>query len=377
MKSDINPFLTNNYISKIYFCDREKELEVLQRNAQNNINTTLISPRRLGKTGLIQRFFESISEKNKFETVYVDIYASRNLSDFIALLADGILKKFPERTSIGKQFLRLLKGFSTLLRFDEITGTPQVQFHYQTNKEKEYTLQKLLTFVDTQTKPVIIAIDEFQEIACYPEKNVEALLRTYIQQLKNTHFIFCGSRKHTLVEIFSSAKRPFFASTQFLHLEPLDRAIYKQFISSKFVEGKRSIDIESIEYLLDWTKGYTFYTQSVCNRLYNHKKIDISTTKIVCNDLLTENESTFLQYRKLITNKQWDFLVALAKEETVIAVYSNEFLKKYNLGTPSTTSRILKSLIEKELILETIGKNETEYCVYDIFFMRWLQRTYI
>lgn len=103
MKSDINPFLTNNYISKTYFCDREKELEVLQRNAQNNINTTLISPRRPGKTGLIQRLFESISVKNEFETVYVDIYASRNLSDFIALLADGILKKFPERTPIGKQ----------------------------------------------------------------------------------------------------------------------------------------------------------------------------------------------------------------------------------------------------------------------------------
>lgn len=376
MKTDINPFFTKNYDSKAYFCDRENELKILLRNAKNNTNTTLISPRRLGKTGLVYRFFEFLSEKNEFETVYVDIYASRNLDDFIALLADGILKEFPEKTSIGKQFMKLLKGFRPLLSFDEITGSPQVQFNYQTGKDKEYTLHKLLGFVDAQSKPVIIAIDEFQEIADYPEKNVEALLRTYIQQLKNTHFVFCGSRRHTLVEIFSSAKRPFFASTQFIHLEPIDRGIYKQFIQAKFAEGKRIIDGESIDYILDWTKGYTFYTQSVCNRLYNYKKIDITTVKVACNNLLTENETTYLQYRKLITSKQWDFLVALAKEENITQVYTSDFLKKYNLGTPSSTSRILKSLIEKELILESIGINETNYCIYDVFMMRWLQKTY-
>lgn len=376
MKSDINPFFTKNYESKSYFCDRENELDILLRNAENNTNTTLISPRRLGKTGLIYRFFEFLSENNEFETVYVDIYASRNLDDFIALLADGILKKFPEKTSIGKQFMKLLKGFRPLFSFDEISGSPQVQFNYQTSKDKEYTLQKLLSFVDSQSKSVILAIDEFQEIASYPEKNVEALLRTYIQQLKNTHFVFCGSRRHTLVEMFSSAKRPFFASTQFLHLEPIDRDIYKQFLQTKFAEGKRIIDEESIDYVLDWTKGYTFYTQSLCNRLYNFKKIDIITVKVACNYLLTENESTYLQYRKLITSKQWDFLVALAKEEKITQVYTSDFLKKYNLGTPSSTSRILKSLIEKELILESIGVKETNYCVYDVFMMRWLQKTY-
>ncbi len=376
MKADVNPFCTKNYISKMYFCDRENELKILLRNAENNTNTTLFSPRRLGKTGLIYRFFEFLSEKETFETVYVVIYASRNMADFVTLLADGILKKFPEKTSVGKQFMKLLKGFRPLFSFDEITGSPQVQFNYQTDKDKEFTLQKLLAFVDAQTKPVIIAIDEFQEIASYPEKNVEALLRTYFQQLKNTHFIFCGSRKHTLVEIFTSAKRPFFASTQFIHLEAIDREIYKQFIIGKFTEGKRTIDNESIDYILDWTKGYTFYTQSVCNQLYNHKKIDITTVKIVCQQLLGESESTYLQYRKLITSKQWDFLVALAKEENISQVYTNDFLKKYSLGTPSSTSRILKSLIDKELILETIGINETSYCIYDVFMMRWLQRTY-
>lgn len=376
MKKDINPFFTKNYISKSYFCDRENELNTLLRNAENNINTTLISPRRLGKTGLIFRFFEYLAERNEFETVYVDIYASRNLTDFIALLADGILKKFPEKSSIGKQFMKLLKSFRPMFSFDEITGSAQVQFNYQSGKDKEYTLQKLLDFLDKQSKPVVLAIDEFQEIADYPEKNIEAILRTYIQQLKNINFVFCGSRKHTMVEIFLSTKRPFYSSTQFINLEPIDSEIYKQFILTKFSEGKRTIDTDSLDLVLDWTKGYTFYTQSVCNRLYNHIKIDLMTVKTVCDNMLTENETTYLQYRKLITSKQWDFLVALAKEENISKIYTNEFLQKYNLGTASSTSRILKSLIEKELILEDIGKYETNYCVYDVFLMRWLQRTY-
>lgn len=376
MKYNLNPFPTKNYISKEYFCDREKELETLYRNATNSTNTTLISPRRLGKTGLIYRFFEHLSDTNTFETVYIDIYASRNLGDFVALMAEGILSKFPEKTSIGKQFIKLLKGFRPMFSFDELTGSPQIQFNYQSAKDKEHTLQRLLSFLDNQQKPVIIAIDEFQEIAFYPEKNVEAILRTYIQQLKNIHFVFCGSRRHTLAEIFLSAKRPFYNSTQFINLESIDRNIYRKFIQTTYENGKRAIDDESLDLILDWTKGYTFYTQSLCNRLYHYKKIDVKAVKNECNNILNENESVYLQYRKLITVKQWDFMVALAKEENITRVYTANFLSKYNLGTSSSASRVIKSLIDKELILETISPHENSYCVYDIFFMRWLQATY-
>lgn len=376
MKNYLNPFLLKNYISKEYFCDRENELEILLRNVENNINTTLISPRRLGKTGLIFRFFEFLEEEKNIESIYVDIYSSRNLSDFIMLLSEAILKKFSIKTTIGKQFMKLLKGFRPLFTFDEVTGNPQVQFNFQADNDKEFTLQKLLQFIDQQSTTVVIAIDEFQQIANYPEKNIEALLRTYIQQLKKVNFIFSGSQKYTLIEIFLSAKRPFYSSTQFLNLEPIDKEKYKTFIRNNFEKAKRNIPDDCIDYVMDWTKGYTFYTQSLCNRIYLQKKINLDVVKNVALDILKENEAVYFQYRKLITGKQWDFMVAVAKEENISQIYNKDFLMKYNLGAASSARRIVESLLDKEMIMEQSSAKETKYCVYDVFLMRWLQRTY-
>jgi uncharacterized protein len=376
MKKDINPFFTKNYISKDFFCDRENEIKILYDNVKNNVNTTLISPRRMGKTGLIFRFFEFLFEKNNIHCIYIDVYATRNLGEFINFFAEAVLKQFPEKTSIGKQFMKVLKSLRPVFTFDALSGYPQVQFLFQSENDKETTLQKLLHFVDDQQTDVVVAIDEFQQIAAYPEQHVEALLRTHIQQLRNTHFIFSGSQQHTLAEMFMSAKRPFFSSTRLLSLEPIKRTHYKQFIKTMFERGKKTVDDESIEYILNWTKSYTFYTQSVCNRIYSLKKTDIEQVQKECLQLLKENEAVYFQYRKLLTAKQWDFLIALAKEEEVEQVYSNDFLRKYHLGTPSGTRRIIDSLLEKEMILEKHSANQTSFCVYDVFFMRWLQSTY-
>lgn len=376
MKKDVNPFPVSNYISKEYFCNREEELHILYKNAENNINTTLISPRRLGKTGLILRFFEDLQDSKTYETIYTDIYATRSLSDFIVVLAEAILKKFPEKTGIGKRFMKLLKGLRPMLTFDAVSGYPQVQFIYQSDNDKEHTLQKLFSFLDSQETEVIVAIDEFQQIAAYPEKNVEALLRTYIQQLKNVKFIFSGSQKHTLVEMFLSATRPFFQSTQFLPLEKLNNQKYRQFIRTMFENGKRNISEDCIDYILDWTKGYTFYTQKLCNRLYMSRIITLDTVKSESLQILRENEAVYFQYRSMMTARQWDFLVALAKEEQVSQIYTKGFLQTYKLGTPSSAGRIVEALLNKDMILEQQTVQQSHYSVYDIFLMRWLQQTY-
>lgn len=376
MNKIVNPFLIKNYVSKDYFCNRDLELQHLYRNINNNINTTLISPRRMGKTGLIFRFFEHLSENNDLHYIYIDVYATRNLNDFINVLAETVLNQFSPKSSIGKRFMKLLKSLRPTFTFDALTGMPQVQFLIQNDADKENTLQKLLHFVDSQNTDVVIAFDEFQQITNYPENNVEALLRTCIQQLKQTHFIFCGSQKHTLTEMFMSAKRPFFSSTQILSLGKIDKSDYKIFIKSKFEQANKIIDDESVDYILDWTKTYTFYTQSICNRVFSLKNINIDIISKECLQLLKENESVYFQFRSLLTVKQWNFLIALAKEEEVEQLYSKDFLNKYDLGAPSSMSRIVQSLLEKEMILEQHNKNLSSYTVYDVFLLRWLQITY-
>jgi hypothetical protein len=373
-----NPFSIKEYKGKNYFCDRETELEKILTNIKNGIDTTLVSPRRMGKTGLIYRLFEQINETGDVETIYVDIYPARSLSDFVKLLAEAILLKFPERTSIGKQFIEFIKGFKPLIGYDAITGEPQIQISYQSDQEKEYTLQGLFRFLDVQDTKIVLAIDEFQQITDFPEKNIEALLRTYTQQLENIRFIFCGSRKSMMIDLFSNAKRPFYASTQYLVLDKIDLASYKAFITGKFTENDIRIEDDAVDYILSWTRQHTFYTQSVCNRIYSmdEKVVSIQLVKRACNELLKRSEAVFFQFRQLLTPGQWNFLIAVAKEGEVTQLTAQKFIASYEIGTPANARRISRSLIDKELILETANKKGSKYQVYDVFLSRWLESEY-
>lgn len=375
----MNPFLVKGYYSKELFCDREEETKMLLRHIGNGIDTTLISPRRMGKTGLIMHFFEQLKESDSnIDTLYVDIFATRSLSDFVKCLAETMLKKFPEKTNFGKKFIAILRGLRPLIGYDTISGEPQIQISYNSNQEKEHTLQSLLQFLDSHKNQIIIAIDEFQQITYYPEENMEALLRTVIQPLKNIRFIFCGSKKSMMLNIFSNTKRPFFASTQYLHLDKIEKTKYAEFIVNIFTNHGFTINEEIVEFILSWTKQHTFYAQSICNMIYSlgEKKTNIDTVKQACYEVLKQNEPVFLQYRQMLTTAQWNFLIAIAKEDEVKQITAQKFIANYKIGTPANARRIAKSLEEKELILVSHEKHQAIYQVYDVFFSRWLQHEY-
>ena len=378
MKKKNNPFLLKGYVSKELFCNREKEVEELFTNVTNGIDTTLISARRMGKTGLLFRFFDHLNEHGNIKSIYVDIFSSRSLSEFIKLLAEAILSRFPEKTPLGTKFMEFIKGFRPLIGYDPLTGQPQIQINYQSAQEKEYTLQGLFNFLESQNELIVIAIDEFQQIADYPEKNIEALLRTYTQNLKNIRFIFCGSRKNMMINLFSNVKRPFFASTQYLLLEKIDREIYSVFIRNKLTEAGIDITEEALTMVFDWSLTHTFYTQSLCNILYYiaESQITIDTVKLACIELLKRNEPVFYQYRQLLTTAQWNYLIAIAKEREVKQLTAQKFISQYEIGTPANSRRISKALLDKELLLELTNKKETSYRVYDVFLSRWLENEY-
>ena len=168
-----NPFIINSYKSKELFCDREEELQLIMRNCQNRANMTLISQRRLGKTGLIFRLFDEIRDTYpKIHTVYVDIFASDNMDGFINLFVEAVLSAIPEKSSFGKRLLNYIKLLRPLVTYDTLTGQPQLQITYQNAQEKEYTLRGLFEFLDGQNIPIVIAFDEFQQIREYPEQNM-------------------------------------------------------------------------------------------------------------------------------------------------------------------------------------------------------------
>lgn len=375
MKLPVNPFITSGYYSPEFFCDRKEETQLLLSQIKNGNNVTLFALRRLGKTGLIHHAFQHLSHSRNYTCIYVDIFPTSTLKQFTNSLATAIFNRFPEKKGIGQRFLSLLKLLRPVISYDSMTGNPEVTLDLGQPREFEKSIQQLLAFLDKQNVTVIIAIDEFQQITTYPEKNIEALLRTYMQQLKNCRFIFCGSNHRIMTEMFNSAKRPFYASCSHLSLDFIRENEYREFIKNKFAAYKRKISDDAIEYILNFTNIHTFYVQELCNHLFASgiKSIGLEETVNACGEILRLRENTFYQYRTLLTRAQWELLTAVAKEEKLMKPHASEFIRKHHLGNSSLVKRSLEALLTKEMIYYNSGIKEPYYAVYDKFLMRWLQ----
>lgn len=373
-----NPFPTSGYEGKEYFCDREQELSSLKFLLENKRNTTLISLRRLGKSALIHRLFDELKQEQSYHCIYIDIYPTQNIKEFTESLSQAILQQIPEQKSIGKRFLDLLKGFHPVISYDALTGAPEVSFKFAEEKMAEKTLAGIFQFLESQEKPILIAIDEFQQVANYPETNTEALLRSQIQRLTNTQFIFSGSNKHMMAELFNSAKRPFFSSTQMMYLTPIPKDIYSSFIKDKFQSTGKNISDEAIHFILQWTRSHTYYTQVLCNNTFASltKKVREEDVKYLCSNILASQQATYIQYRQLLSPVQWQLLIAIAKEGKVYQPQSKTFIQKYRIGTPANSKRALDALLEKEMIYREEDLHSSWYQVYDVFLSRWLELTF-
>ena len=167
-----NPFVLRGYISDEYFCDREKETADLIAEIKNGNNVTLIAPRRIGKTGLVQHVYAQETIKQNYYTFLIDIYATKNLADFIQELGRGILQSLkPKGTKVVEYFINCLHSLRSSISFD-MNGNPSWGVDLGDITSPATTLQEIFHYLETADKPCIVAIDEFQTIANYKEDNV-------------------------------------------------------------------------------------------------------------------------------------------------------------------------------------------------------------
>lgn len=375
MIQSLSPFLEKGYVIPAYFCDRKNETEQLIDHIKNGSDVTLFAYRRLGKTGLIKHCFYKLRNEKNLVCIYVDIFDTTNKSDFINKLATAIYNALPTNKTIGKKIISAIKTLRPVISFDEITGLPDLTITETQVGTQQKTIASLFSFLDNQNLQIVFAIDEFQQILSYPEQNMEAILRTQTQQLKNTSFVFCGSNQTQIHQIFNSAKRPFFASSSYMSLGLINREAYQKFILNHFKKLGKTISVDAVDFILNWTKRHTFYTQYLCNQIFvkTDNNINIVDVQKIANELLGIQEGKFYQFRSLLTKVQWKVLGAIAKEDPVTQPNKKEFISTYNLGSASIVNRALTALVNKEMILHNAGVEQPYYEVYDKFLMRWLQ----
>ncbi|MCF6270545.1 MAG: ATP-binding protein [Melioribacteraceae bacterium] len=368
-----NPFNTTGYISPKYFCDRESETKRIIEAINNDRNLTLYSLRRIGKTGLIRHVFFKL--KKEYELFYLDIHSTSNLAEFVNVLGDSVIGKLDTTSS---KFIKIIKEiFSSLkptISFDPLTENTSVQLSIESSAEAKQSLNKIIEYIESSGKKVVIAIDEFQQIASYPEKNIEELLRSYMQKTKNISYLFAGSSKRLIISMFTDKKRPFYQSTELMYLTKIDRKKYSKFISRKYSENGKNISSESIEFILDWTKSHTFFVQYICNKLFASgvDNIDTKLVKQTMYNVLLENGDSYNQIKMLLPKNQWNLLKAISLEDGIEQIAAQSFIKKHNLSSPSSVTLALKALLQKELVTFIDEKYQLE----NVFLQRWIEREF-
>lgn len=370
----VNPFILTPYLSSDLFCDREEETEKLIDYLESGRNVTLISPRRLGKTGLIYRVFDEIAIRGKdYDTIYVDISATSSIDGFIKALSEAVASSLKKNRV--SSFIKTLGGIRPLISYDATTGQPELSFTYRSDSEKQTTLKSILSYLEARERTVVVAIDEFQQIREYEGVNMEAVLRSHIQNLHNVRFIFCGSKQHIMFDMFSNAKRPFYESTVPVPLHKLNVGKYAEFISRLFLQNGKTIDDETTRFIIRWTRDHTFYTQSLCNEVFmlSRKTVTMEDVFAAMRNLLMAGKEYFLEIQRLISTHQWNLLKAIAKEESVRQPTSSAFIRKYGLTSGASVLKSLNALVEKELVLITNTTDGPVYSVYNVFLSRFLE----
>ena len=373
----LNPFIINGYISEDLFCDRKNETADLLKYLTNGNNVVLISPRRMGKTGLIEHCFRQNAISKKYYTFFVDIYATRNLQEFVYKLGKEIFERLKPR---GKKFVENFFAIITSLRpafkLDERTGYPVFDIGIGEIRSAEVTLEEIFKYLNSSGKPCIVAIDEFQQIAKYPEKNIEAILRTHVQKATKTTFIFSGSQRHVLHNMFFSASHPFYQSAVLQALDVIDKKEYVDFAGKHFRRAEKKVDVSFIERSYDLFEGHTFYVQAIMNQLFseldeNENCTDKKFADAVINRVFSY-ETLFSEILNLLPERQKEALYAIAKEGNAQNVTSGEFIKKYSLHSTASIQTAVRQLLDKEILT----RNGNVYSVYDRFFGLWLQMYY-
>ncbi len=377
MAKAMNPFIVTGKIDPEYFCDRVQESARLIKSVTNGNNLVIISPRRMGKTGLIRFCYDKPEIADEYYTFFIDILHTSSLREFTYLLGREIYETLlPRSRKMADLFIQTIKSISGKFGFDPISSMPTFNVELGDIDRPEYTLDEIFQYLAHADKPSIVAIDEFQQIAKFPEKNIEAQLRTHIQKLRNCNFIFAGSERHMMQEMFTSAARPFYHSADMLELKAIVPEIYIPFIVGHFEKRNRRIAPADVERVYNLFKGHTYYVQKTFNEAFadtpEGDECTLETLRAAIDNMIASNDTIFREILSNIPEKQKELLYAIAKEGEAERITSAAFIKRHSLTSASSVQSAMKKLLEKDIITE-INK---VFSVTDKLFAMWINRLY-
>jgi len=371
-----NPFKYGRTVSGKSFADREDEIKTLLSELKGGQNIIFYSPRRYGKSSLVLNVLRRL-EKEKYPVIYVDLFRVTSQEKFLELYLSAIAKGTVSKISTFiKSVMKFVPNLALKVVIKGSQGFPEVELAYGMQEKDLIKLSERIyeypqEIARTKGKQVIVIFDEFQEISRINGEIIERELRTIIQHHDRVSYVFMGSKRHLLMQIFSDVEKPLYKSGKTIVLDKIHWKKFKAFIMERFKEGSFVIKEEIAEEILKLTGNHPYYTQQLCHELWElglrrkevtEKSIDLAVKEVVTHNLYAYNTI----WDNLPTNQR-SLLLGLA-ESLQVDHFSHEFVVRYKLKTASNIQRSVRALEEKELL----EREDEKYTIVDPFLRVWL-----
>lgn len=369
------PFVFGVRVEGDTFTDRKEETNRLKMNFLYGVNTILISPRRMGKTSLVEKVC-SLVESDTLKIAKIDAFGCRSENDFINAFATAVVRatssKWEEWMENAKTFLsRFIPKIS--IGQDPLTDFSIALEYNRANTVTEDILQLPETIAKQKGIKIVICIDEFQQIADFPDSiTFQKKLRSVWQLQSNVSYCLYGSKKHMMEKMFQSQSHPFYRFGDLFYLDKISETDWVEYICERFRVTGKEISRELASEICIVTDRYSSYVQQLAWLVWlrTDKHATKEDVEFGIDRMLDACEPLFIQQTESLSAYQMNFLRALANGVHT-GFTRSEILDTYQLGTAANISRLKKALTEKDLIMMTAPKKLE---ISDPILALWLKR---
>ena len=370
------PFSFGKIVREDDFTDRRQETAKLLANIQALTNTAIISPRRWGKSSLVNKVVDIISEDSGYMIVRMNVFKCDDEQDFYALFAKSVMEQISSSVETlianSREFLSHLLpkvSFSDpLSRYEISFGLDVVK-----NPIPEDILDLPQRIAARRGKKVVVCIDEFQQIGEFSNSSrFQKILRCHWQEQTDVAYILYGSKKHMMMNIFGEYKSPFYKFGDILFLPKISNEDWRVYIQGRFRDTGKTIAPEVAGYVARLVDNHPYYVQQLAQLswLRCESECTVETVDSALSSMLDALNLQFIAIMDSLTDKQRNFLCALA--DGVVQLTAERTLTTYKLGTNGNVRIIRNALLKRDMI-DVEGKSVQ---IQDPVFKLWLQRQY-
>lgn len=371
------PFVFGKIATEKNFTDREQETAYLVKHFTSLINTIIISPRRWGKSSLVNKAAELAMEQDRdLRICRIDLFNVRNEEHFYSLLAQNVIAATSSRWEEAIENAR--NFFSRLVPKISIGSDPaneiSIDFDWdEVKRNPDEVLDLAEKIARDKGLKIVVCVDEFQNIAEFTDPDYfQKRLRSHWQQHQHVAYCLYGSKRHMMLEVFTNSSKPFYKFGNLIFLNKIETSHLMEFFQSRFADTNKRITEEASTLIAALTDNHPYYAQQLAQLSWLRTE-DVCTAEIVREahaGLVEQLSLLFVTITETLTTQQLNYLRALIAGEKSIS--STEVMHRYRISSPTSIARSKAALVKNDILDNQAGC----YSFQDPIYAYWLKTQY-